>query len=56
VTIKIPDGVDWFAWRVLTSPKMTVSLHEMSEFWSFEDLFHANDLLDVLEEAETRKR
>lgn len=36
----------------MTSPRYTVSRHELETCWSFEDLCIANDTIDMLDDAE----
>lgn len=38
--------------RVLTSSRYAVTLRELDEWWSFEDLLVANDVISMLEDAE----
>ena len=42
--------------RVLTSSRYTVSLRELDEWWSLEDLVAANDAISMLEDAEEDAR
>jgi hypothetical protein len=44
--------VDWYIWRVATSPKIRDSYAEICEQWSYEDLVHAHAVIDMLEEID----
>lgn len=44
--------MDWEVWRVVSSPRFTVSLREIEQEWSLEDLWDANRVLDAFEKAE----
>jgi len=39
-------------WRVVASPRMSVTLTEIHTSWTLADLWDANVYLDVLEDAE----
>jgi hypothetical protein len=43
--------VDWYVWRIVTHPKLRVTLAEL-EKWSLDDLQDAHDVADALEKAE----
>lgn len=45
----VPEGLDWYIWRVLTSDKLHVTLTELKTSWSLLDLAEAHDALDVLD-------
>jgi len=47
--------MDWDIWRVLSSPKYSVTLKEMEEHWSILDLQQANMVLNIQEELEYRQ-
>ena len=38
-------------WRLLTSDKLTVTMRDLEEYWSFDDIQDAHDVLDALEKA-----
>ena len=45
-------AADWRIWRIVTDPRMSVSLYEVQALWSFEDLIDAHEALDARDEAE----
>jgi hypothetical protein len=48
----LSEHVDGYIWRILISPRLTVSLRDLEEVWTFEDLVNAHEMLDALDEAE----
>ena len=53
VAVTVPEGLDWFVWRVLTHTRApSKSLIEIQERWSLDDLLDANVALDVWDELE----
>jgi hypothetical protein len=48
------QNADWFLWRLLSSKFLSVSLQEVEEFWSIEDVADAHEVLDAIEAAEAR--
>ena len=52
MTVKIPPGLDWEVWRVVSSPRINASLVEVETLWSYDDLLAAHDALDLWEEME----
>lgn len=44
-------GVDWWMWRVLASSELRQSLVEMRDHWTFVNLFHAQVVLDSIEDG-----
>lgn len=47
VSVPVPDGLNWFVWRVLTHERSNATLQEIEEHWSLGDLVDANLALDV---------
>lgn len=45
---------EWDVWRLLTSPRLSVSLSELRTSWTFHDFIAAHHYLDALEEAEAK--
>lgn len=54
MTVPVPKGIDWDVWRVLSSPRINVSLVELETQWSLDDLLDANLVLDTFEELDRR--
>ena len=53
----MPPGVDWFIWRLVSSPKLHgVTWESVHTSMSFDDLVAGHDLLDALEFAEALAR
>jgi hypothetical protein len=49
--------VDWYIWRLLTSPKLHgVTWADLNSTMSHDDLVAANELLDALEFADAMSR
>lgn len=53
--IPLPDWLDWDMWKVLSSDKFNVTLKEMEEYWSIDDLQKALLTLHTFEELEYRR-
>jgi hypothetical protein len=41
-------------WRIATHPRIRDSLHTIQTDWSLDDLMQAHDVVDALEDAESR--
>jgi hypothetical protein len=54
VTAEVPEQLDWYIWRVLTSEHLTVTLTELKTTWSLLDLADAHDALDTLEALDVK--
>jgi hypothetical protein len=52
ITAPIPEGLNWFVWRVLTHDRSNATLREVEEHWSLVDLVNANLALDVHDELQ----
>ena len=52
VKVRIPDGVEWEIWRIVSSGRIHVSLIEIQTQWSIEDVWQAHQVLDLHEELE----
>ena len=53
---KIPNSLDWAIWRLLTSERLNVTMRELAEDRSYQDLRDAPEALDVLTDAEEKAR
>lgn len=54
--MKVPRHLDWYRWRLLSSPFLTVTMHELETHWTIDDVADAHDALDVREELESKLR
>jgi hypothetical protein len=54
VSVPIPDGLNWFVWRVATHERSRASLIEIQTEWSLADLVDAHMALDVHDELQRR--
>lgn len=54
ITVAIPEGLDWFLWRVLTHERNRSTLAEIETHWSLSDLLDAHLALDVHDELDHR--
>lgn len=54
--MNLPDGVDWWHWRLLTSPKLRVRDMRDLERWSIDEAVAAHAVLDELERLEEQAR
>lgn len=52
MTLDVPGGVDWWAHRILSSERYTVSLRELLEDWTLADVLDAHLVLDAFLAAE----
>lgn len=53
VILRLPEGVNWLEWRLLTSTRLRIaSPAELATAWSFQDGIDAHAVLDALEAAE----
>lgn len=50
-SVPIPDHIDWFMWRVLSSDRLQVSRVELLTCWTLEDVLDAHEVLDLYLEA-----
>lgn len=51
MSVEVPEGLDWYIWRVVGSNKCS-GLYEIAEHWSLDDLVHAHMALDVEDELQ----
>lgn len=49
----MPDGLDWWQWRLLTSNRLSVTMTELAEVYSLPDAEQAHLALDLLDDLET---
>ena len=50
----IPDFIDWNVHRIASSNRYSSSLKEVEEDWSIDDVWDANVVLDLYDEAERK--
>jgi hypothetical protein len=50
VSVDIPEGLDWFVWRIVTHERRPATLQEIETHWSLEDIVTAHLALDVIDE------
>lgn len=57
MTMPVPDHLkpEWHIWRVLSSPRFTVTLAELETVWSIDDLFDALDVLELFDALEQKQ-
>lgn len=53
--LELPEGVDGYAWRLLVSERVRVTLPELEGYWSLDDMFDAHAVLDVIEAEESKQ-
>ena len=51
---KIPEHIDWNAHRIASSQRYSTSLKEIEWEWSIDDVWDANEVLDLYEEMERK--
>jgi hypothetical protein len=59
IELRLPEGCDWFIWRLLVDERMKVrSEAELEAEWSIDDVVMAHGVLDAIDaaEAEARRR
>ena len=54
MTLRLPSHVPWLVHRVAVSRRYSDSLATILDQWSIDDVVTANEVLDALEEAESR--
>ncbi len=50
----MPEGADWFIWRLVVHPRIQESKQDIEENWTLEEVEIAHQVLDALEEAEEK--
>ena len=52
-TFLLPDGIDYFVWRLLLSDKLKGprDLIELDDRWTYPDMLDAHAMLDAIEDA-----
>lgn len=55
-SVKLPNGVEWAIWRLVTHERAPGTLTEIERDWSVADVFDANAVLDAFELAEYNAR
>jgi hypothetical protein len=52
--LDLSEDVDWFVWKLVTHPRLNVSLAEIETHWSLDDMLSAHESVDELDAAEAR--
>lgn len=48
----IPPHIDWMVWRIVSSERFSVSLYEIENGWTLDQVLDAHDVLDMYHDAE----
>jgi hypothetical protein len=51
--LQVPADFDWYLWRLVLSPKIGASLHEIENDWTIDRMAEAHLALDLAEDLET---
>ena len=51
----MPATVPWYYWRVMISGRFPVTLTEIQNAWTIDDLLDAHLMLNALEDAEAER-